>query len=327
LFDTCAYSADRRDADGRTAPFTICTRLPCSGESSTIALPVAGDLTNEGSPHVTPRRPSGPRRSRSVSSYQRLNRLFAVVALAALTAGVVSDARSGAFWIRHTLLASIVASVLVVMVSVAVVNEVLARRGRRRWRILAQYVMFELVRNARMIWLGVLEVAGLVAAGPNDQESIDSAAEKVRDTSRLTAALREVLSDDERRGRLHTEIAFLTDHADQVLGRWAGVMLNAAVYADVIDRHVELAGDVAWLASVLDTSNPPDDTRRVKRARSNPAVQIESHRDVDWLADRVVVISQLAATLDRGTVELALRIVPVSWWQERLGTTTSRPQG
>lgn len=97
-------------------------------------------------------------------------------------------------------------------------------------------------------------------------------------------------------------------------------MLNAAVYADVIDRHVELAGDVAWLGSLLDTSHPPDDARRQKRARSNPALQIEADRDVDWLADRIVIIMQLAETLDRGTVELALRLVPVQWWQERLGT-------
>lgn len=270
---------------------------------------------------MTPRQLSGPRRSRSVNSYLRQNRLFAVFALAALAAAVVSDVTSDAFWSRHTLIASLVASVIVVMVSVAVINEVLARRGRRRWRILAQYVMFELIRNARMVWLGVLDVAELSTTGSSDQESVDASAKLVQDTAALTAAVREVLTDDDRRGRLHTEVAFLAQHADEVLGRWAGVMLNAEVYAEVIDRHVELAGDLAWLDSLLDTSNPPDDPRRRKRARSNPALQIEGNRDVGWLADRVVVITQLAETLDRGTVSLALRIVPVQWWQERLGTT------
>ena len=53
------------------------------------------------------------------------------------------------------MLAGLVASVIVVMLSVAVINEVLERSRRRRWSTLAQYVMFELVRNARMIWLGV----------------------------------------------------------------------------------------------------------------------------------------------------------------------------
>lgn len=137
-----------------------------------------------------------------------------VLALAALIGGVVSDATSGPFWARHTLLASLVASVIVVLLSVAVINEVLERRGRRRWRILAQYVMFELVRNARMVWLGVLEVAGSVASGPNNQDAIDAAAQVVRDTAALTAAVREVLSDDDRRARLHTEVAFLAEQSD-----------------------------------------------------------------------------------------------------------------
>jgi hypothetical protein len=270
---------------------------------------------------LTPRQLSGPRRSRSVSSYLRQNWLFGILALAALVAGVISDHTSGPFWARHTLLASLVASVIVVVLSVAVINEVLARRGRRRWRILAQYVMFELVRNARMIWIGVLEVAGLVATEPHNQDSIDAAAQRVRDTAALTAAVRAVLGDDDRRSRLHTEISFLAEHADEVLGRWAGVMLNAAAYAEVVDRHVELAGDIAWLGSLLDASNPPENTRRQKRARSSPALQIQPERDVDWLADRIVVVTQLAEALDRGTVALALRIVPVQWWQARLGTT------
>jgi hypothetical protein len=251
----------------------------------------------------------------------RQTRLLAILALAAFAGGVISDATSGSFWGRHTMLAGLAASVIVVMLSVAVINEVLERRRRRRWSTLAQYVMFELVRNARMIWLGVLEVAGMVAAGPTGTRSVDTAAEMVRDTPRLTAAVREIVIDDDRRNRLHTEIAFFADHADVVLGRWAAVMLNAEIYAEIIDRHVELAGDITWISSLLDTSNPPDDRRRQRRARSSPAVQIEADPGVDWLADRIVVITQLAESLDRGTLELALQVVPVAWWQARLGTT------
>jgi hypothetical protein len=33
-----------------------------------------------------------------------------------------------------------------------------------------------------------------------------------------------------------------------------------------------------------------------------------------------VVITQLAENLDRRTLEIALQIVPVEWWKERLGT-------
>jgi len=96
-------------------------------------------------------------------------------------------------------------------------------------------------------------------------------------------------------------------------------MLNADVYADVVDRHVELASDISWLESLLDSSHPPDDHRRRRRATSSPAVQIEGGIAGPELADRVVVIAQLAEELDRTTLELALRVVPVAWWRARLG--------
>ena len=178
--------------------------------------------------------------------------------------------------------------------------------------------MFELVRDARMIWSGVLDVAGCLPTNAHDPA--DAGARIVGDTPVLTAALRAVL-DDDRRARMHTEIALLAEHSDEVIGRWATVMLNADVYAEVIDRHVELAGDIAWIGALLDSSHPPSDAGRRRRSRSSPAVQIEPELGEEWLTDRIVVITQLAEELDRGTLQLALRIVPVQWWEARLGTT------
>jgi hypothetical protein len=264
---------------------------------------------------------SGPRRASSVGAYLRHIRVMAILVLAAVIASVASDLNGVTFWERHALLTGLVSSVIVVMLSVAVVNEVLERRRRQRWSVLAQYVMFELVRNARMIWTGVLDLAGLLPTGDHQQQSIDSGAQIVQDTRRLTAAVRGIVGNEELLGRLHTEIAFFAEHADEVLGRWAAVMLNAELYAEVIDRHVELAGDLAWIGSILDARYPPDDARRQRRARSSAAIQIEPGRGDDWLADRIVVITQLAENLDRGTVQLALHIVPVQWWEERLGTS------
>jgi hypothetical protein len=185
---------------------------------------------------------------------------------------MASDFTSEGFWGRHSLLAGLVSSVIVVMLSVAIINEVLERRRRQRWSVLAQYVMFELVRNARMVWLGVLDVTGLLETGTSQRDSIDLSAQIVRDTDRLTAAVRKTIDDDEARAGLHREIAFLAEHADEVLGRWAAVMINVEMYAEIIDRHVELAGDVAWIGALLDNSYPPDDVRRQRRARSSPAV-------------------------------------------------------
>jgi len=100
-------------------------------------------------------------------------------------------------------------------------------------------------------------------------------------------------------------------------------MLGTDIYAEVIDRHVELASDLSWLNGLLDNADPPDDLRRRRRARSSPAVQIEGGIIGEALADRVVVIAQLAEELDRVTLELALRLVPVAWWEARLGTTVA----
>jgi hypothetical protein len=263
----------------------------------------------------------GPRRSGSVDSYLRETRAIAALAVLALAGGVVSDALVGRFWGGHALLAGLASSLIVVMLSVAVVNEVVERRRRRRWSVLAQYVMLELVRNARLIWTGVMELTGLMPSDASQAVSIDAGARVVQDTPRLLAAIRELVADGERRRLLHEEIAHSVNHSDEVLGRWAAVMLNADAYAEVIDRHVELASDVAWLGSLLDHFEPTEDLARRRKARSSLAVQVEGANDGDWLADRLVVITQLAERLDRGTLEVALRIVPVQWWEARLGTT------
>jgi len=264
---------------------------------------------------------------KSVESHLRQTRIVAVLALLAFAGGVVSDITNDSFWARHALLSGLVSSVIVVMLSVAVVNEVLERRRRQRWSILAQYVMFELVQNARMIWLGILDVAGLFSSTANQQESIDAGARIVHDSPRLTAALREIIDDTERCARLHAEIALLSEHCDEMLSRWASVMLNSEAYAEILDRHVELAGDIVWIANLFDSSYPLPDARRERRARSSPAIQIQPELSGDWLADRIVVVAQLAEKLDRGTLELALRIVPVEWWQARLGTDVAGAPG
>lgn len=266
------------------------------------------------------RHDQGPRRSESVDSYLRQTRLIAAVAVLALVAGVVSDVLEGSFWVRHALLAGVVASLIIVMLSVAVVNEAVERRKRQRWSVLAQYVMFELVSNARLIWTSVLELTRLMPATASPPDAIAAAAAIVRDTPRLTAAVREMVTDDARRRLLHEEITNLVSHGDELLGRWAAVMLSADAYAEIIDRHVELASEVAWAGSLLDYTEPAEDERQRRKALTSVAVQVEGASDGDWLTDRLVVITQRAEGLDRGTLEIALRIVPPQWWAGRLGT-------
>jgi hypothetical protein len=224
--------------------------------------------------------------------------------------------------VRHPLLAGLASSLIVVMLSVAVLNEALEIRRRRRWSVLAQYVMLELIRDARMVWTSVVELAGLMPADANPAAAIEAAAAIVRDTPLLTKAAHDLLAGADRRRALRDNVVRLVVHNDEVLGRWAAVMLNADAYAEVVDRHVELAESLAWLGSLLDRSGPTDgDQLRWQRARSNPAVQITGDMDVDGLAQRLVAITQLAEQLDRGTLDLAVKIVPVAWWEARLGTT------
>jgi hypothetical protein len=274
------------------------------------------------------RRDSGPRRSKSVDAYLRGTRALAAVALLALVSGVLWDALDGGFWAGHALLAALVASVIVVMLTVALVNEALERRSRQRWSVLAQYVMLQLVRDARLVWTGIAELAGLMPSDPYATEvdvltaatSIDAGSSAVRDTARLTAAVRELVAPADKRKRLHDKVTMFLEHNDAVLGRWAAVMLNADVYAEVIDRHVELAGDLAWVSSLLGFELAEGDGR-TRKARSHPAAMIETPPDAEQVVQRLVAITQLAEQLDRGTLELALRIVPIEWWREQLGAT------
>jgi hypothetical protein len=109
-------------------------------------------------------------------------------------------------------------------------------------------------RTDDLIWhLGTRRLAFF--GGKSPREAVEPSRQVVRDTARLTAAVREIFDDTDRFASLRSEVAFLADHGDEVLGRWAAVMLGSEVYAEVIDRHVELGGDVAWIAGLFDSSS------------------------------------------------------------------------
>ena len=66
-----------------------------------------------------------------------------------------------------------------------------------------------------------------------------------------------------------------------------------------------------------------DDDARARKARSHPAALIEGPLDDELLVQRLAAITQLAERLDRGTLDLALRIVPIGWWREQLGASAA----
>ncbi len=114
------------------------------------------------------RQASGPLRSDSLESYLRETRVLGVVAVLGLVGGAVFDFLEPSFWDHHALLAGLTSSLIVVMLTVAVVNEAIERRQRQRWTVLAHYVMLQLVGSARQVWVAIAEVAGLIPPGSHD---------------------------------------------------------------------------------------------------------------------------------------------------------------
>jgi hypothetical protein len=246
--------------------------------------------------------------------------LAATAGLALIAATGASDFVTGRFWERHSMLASLVANLVVVAVTVIVINEVIERRNLRRWRVLAQNVLFDLVQAARATWTGLLEVLELAEVRVGDPESLRACATIARETDRVSPAIRRLLGDPERRARFQRLTTELGRHASDVIARWAPVMVGARPYAEVLDRHVELAGRLEWLTSVLAHREPPADQSRedLTLARSNVAVEhAERLGNDEWLHDQILAVMRLATDLDFEAREYAYSIVPLSWWAER----------
>jgi hypothetical protein len=251
--------------------------------------------------------------------YVRSTRIIGVLSVAVLAGAIVWDLVDDEFWLHHTLFTGLVASLIVVAVTVAVLNEVLERRQRQRWSVLAQYALFDLVRTARLVWTGLLELAGLVPDGEIDDGILEAGSETVLDTPRLAAAIDEMLASADRREQLHRLISRLRAHGQDVLGRWADVMVNSGTYAEVVDRHVELYSRLYWWGSVLDESEPLEEHLSQPRlSRLSPATQASGPVEDGWLRDNLVAIAQLAESLDRSSFDLAMRIVPFEWWIAQL---------
>jgi hypothetical protein len=265
------------------------------------------------------RRISGPRRTDSLGAYVRASRIIAGLSVLVLGGAIAWDLANDGFWSRHALVTSLVASLIVVAVSAAVLNEVLERRQRQRWSVLAQYALFEFVSTARVVWTGLLELAALVPEGELGDAALAAGSEAVHDTPRLAAAIGEMLASSDRREQLHRLIGQLLVQGQEVLGRWAGVMLSSGLYAEIVDRHVELYSRLYWWGSVLDESDPLEEhLTRPRLSRVSPATQATGPVEDEWLRDNLVAIGQLAESLDRGSFELAMEIVPFDWWVSQL---------
>lgn len=258
---------------------------------------------------------------------QRRLMLAAAIGLALLVAATVSDFVVGSFWERHTLLTSMLANVLVVAITLAVVNEFVERRDRRRWNLLAQAVLFALTQSARATWSGLVEVLRLGEVRSGAVEPLLEGAAVARDTERVSEAIRELLADEERRAVLQRVTVTQADYASDVIAKWAPVMVNSGPYAEVLNRHVELAGRLEWLSSVLTHNEPPEGQsgrERVLVASNVASEHAEEFGDDEWLHDQLLAVINLATELDYRSRELAYSIVPLSWWTTRTAGLAGR---
>ena len=235
----------------------------------------------------------------------------------------VSDFETS-FWDRHEMTSSILASLVVVLITVVVINEVLERRESARWRVFAQNALLELAATARFTWVGLgdlLEVEGDTAGRRtvDVRNFICSAA----GTERVTMLVDEHMPDSAWRHRLARLVERLLDESRDSLAAWGPVMLGARPYTALIERHVELYGRVQLLRYMIDDpedaeldelEDPAARARRLSATR-RAAIEGQSAGDLDHtMRTNLIIIIRRAAELEIDTRALARALVPLEWW-------------
>jgi len=251
----------------------------------------------------------------------------AAAGVGVLVAAAISDFVVGSFWSGHAMLTSLLASLIVLAVTVVVLNEWLDRRDRRRWSLLAQYVLFQLVQAARATWIGLLE---LIEERPIESgtAALTEAAQLALDTASLSAATRTMLADAERRRILQELMVAIAAHSRSVVAAWASVMVGSGPYTEIFDRHVELQGYLDWISDIL-SHNEPNARRSIAQAHLARTSVAAEHAGVlgsdESLHDLLVAATQLAVALDTESRALGFRLVPMEWWQQRTQQRATQP--
>jgi hypothetical protein len=250
-------------------------------------------------------------------------RIAAATGVLVLVGLVVSDFETS-FWDRHEMTSSIIASLVVVLITVVVINEVLERRESARWRVFAQNALLELAATARFTWVGLgdlLEVEGDTAGRRTVEvrNFICSAA----GTERVTTLVDEHMPDSAWRHRLARLVERLLDESRDALAAWGPVMLGARPYTAVIERHVELYGRVQLLRYMIDDpedaeldelEDPAARARRLSATR-RAAIEGQSAGDLDHtMRTNLIIIIRRSAELEMDTRALARALGPLEWW-------------
>jgi hypothetical protein len=255
------------------------------------------------------------------TSWRRFAVIAAAMGLLLVIAAAISDFVIASYWRRHAMLTSLVADLVVVLVSAAVVTQWIDRRNRRQWNVLAQNVMFSLAQGARLTWTSLITLQGLATADQEGEAAAGTAENLAlaQDPQSVLNATEQLLLDPKRRQLLQLVVRRLSEQMAKVITDWASIMVGAAPYAHLIDSHVELQSRLEWLSAVMDHREPPPDQdgRRRRLTRASIAVSAVSHLGDEWLRDQASAITVLAAKLDHESLDLAFSLNSPDWWSLR----------
>ena len=225
-------------------------------------------------------------------------RLAGALSLVALVLITISDFTFTEFWDRNAMATSIIADVLVLVVGVAVVNEFVTARSRRRWQIVAEYGLVELARSCRRVWIGLAEAIGVGDRREQNREELRAIVGDHARSGRLEELAADAVSTPERRERLHGIVSELVFDSRATLTSWAAVMVEST-HSDSLSRFAELQALLARLDLVL--QEEVEGKMPLDEELPDPA----------WLATRITTIlrvgSQLAPQLFRAAERIQER--------------------
>jgi hypothetical protein len=252
-----------------------------------------------------------------MSSFRPGRRAFAILAILLLLVAAGSDFFIAGFWLSHPMITAIVSALVVVVLSVAVIEVVLSRRSERRWRVLAQTALIELGEAANTTWRTLADVLDLHGASQMSPDSVRAALASDATGPKVRREIEAALVNTELRENLAGQLGQRLADGHQILGRWAVALTASETYAEIFDHHVELYGRVSGLLQFLREGYRQTDPRtfrgRVRREYSSPG----GEADDEWFVDNLIGTINIGAGLEDATWDLALRLLPQTWWDRR----------
>ncbi|HEY5092081.1 MAG TPA: hypothetical protein VII60_02365 [Acidimicrobiales bacterium] len=234
-------------------------------------------------------------------------RLAASAAIVFLLAACVSDFIIGSFWARHTMLTAIVSTILVALVSLTVVEVILDQRSEQRWRLLAQYGLFELADNANVTWLTLLTKLNVAGAADFEAEQVHAILDSPDAVHGIRTFLAGSLAEPARRATMLKVVDELMIRNQALITRWNVVMTGSRTYVGLFDRHVELFTRVNFLQYYLRRGTPIG-----LKYWTTPASDPET-----MFLDTVISVLHVAVELEVETWTRALNVANTAWWFQR----------